>query len=137
MSQTSGGPFGRLYQTTAMVLLFVRRVPVVLAGLELRTFDALPLGAMLDPAALGHTLCRRPHADVPRGAADRRAARRAVPRRRQPRVCSTRVAPALNAFAMGFPLKILLTLVFGSLAFLALPTVMEALTGRSVEQMLG
>jgi len=137
MSQTSGGPFGRLYQMTAMVLLFASDgYQVVLAGL-VRTFDALPLGAMLDPAALGHTLTDGLTqmflaalqiagplivvlflADVGLG-------------------LLTRVAPALNAFAMGFPLKILLTLVFGSLAFLALPTVMEALTGRSVEQMLG
>jgi flagellar biosynthetic protein FliR len=49
----------------------------------------------------------------------------------------TRVAPALNAFAMGFPLKILLTLSFGAFAFLALPAVVEGLTGRSVEAMLG
>lgn len=137
MSQTSGGPFGRLYQTTAMVLLFASDgYQVVLAGL-VRTFDALPLGALLDPAALGHTLTDGLTqmflaalqiagplivvlflADVGLG-------------------LLTRVAPALNAFAMGFPLKILLTLIFGSLAFLALPTVMEALTGRSVEQMLG
>ena len=49
----------------------------------------------------------------------------------------TRVAPALNAFAMGFPLKILLTLSFASLAMLALPQVIATLTGTAVESLLG
>ena len=33
----------------------------------------------------------------------------------------TRVAPALNAFALGFPLKILLTLTLAAVVFVALP----------------
>ena len=33
----------------------------------------------------------------------------------------TRVAPALNAFSLGFPLKILLTLTLAGFMFLALP----------------
>ena len=44
----------------------------------------------------------------------------------------TRVAPALNAFAMGFPLKILISLSLGAFAFLALPNVVRGLTGKSV-----
>lgn len=137
MTQTAGAQFGRLYQMTAVVLLFASDgYQVVLAGL-VRTFDALPLGAMLDPAALASTLTSGLTqmfvaalqiagpllvvlflADVGLG-------------------LLTRVAPALNAFAMGFPLKILLTLIFGSLAFLALPGIVASLTGRSVEGMLG
>ncbi len=137
MSMTSGAQFQRLYQMTAMVLLFVSDgYQVVLAGL-VRTFDALPLGAVLDPAALGESLTTGLSqmfvgalqiagpllvvlflADVGLG-------------------LLTRVAPALNAFALGFPLKILLTLTFGAFAFLALPAVVEGLTGHSVEAMLG
>ncbi|MFP5358989.1 MAG: flagellar biosynthetic protein FliR, partial [Actinomycetes bacterium] len=49
----------------------------------------------------------------------------------------TRVAPALNAFALGFPLKILLTLALGSVAFLALPQVVSRLTEDAVGLMLG
>ena len=133
----SGGPFGRLYQMAAVVLLFASDGhQVVLAGL-VRTFDALPLGAMLEPAALASTLSDGLTqmflaalqiagpllvvlflADVGLG-------------------LLTRVAPALNAFALGFPLKVLLTLSFGSLVLLALPGVIESLTGRSVEQILG
>ena len=39
----------------------------------------------------------------------------------------TRVAPQMNAFAMGFPLKILLTLLTAGVVFLALPRVVGAL----------
>lgn len=137
MSMTSGAQFQRLYQMTAIVLLFVSDgYQVVLAGL-VRTFDALPLGAVLDPTALAESVTTGLSqmfvgamqiagpllvvlflADVGLG-------------------LLTRVAPALNAFALGFPLKILLTLTFGAFAFLALPGVVEGLTGRSVEAMLG
>ena len=37
----------------------------------------------------------------------------------------TRVAPALNAFALGFPLKILLTLMLGGCVFVALPRIVS------------
>jgi flagellar biosynthetic protein FliR len=49
----------------------------------------------------------------------------------------TRVAPALNAFALGFPLKILLTLSLGVTAYLALPNVVAALTDSSLSALLG
>ena len=132
MSQTSGGPFGRLYQMAAVVLLFASDGhQVVLAGL-VRTFDALPLGAMLDPAALASTLSDGLTqmflaalqiagplvvvlflADVGLG-------------------LLTRVAPALNAFQMGFPIKIGLTVVFAGALFMALPAVVSSLTGDAV-----
>ena len=40
----------------------------------------------------------------------------------------TRVAPAINAFALGFPLKILITVMFAGVVFLALPRVVASLT---------
>ena len=40
----------------------------------------------------------------------------------------TRVAPALNAFALGFPLKILLTITLSVVAYLALPQIVASLT---------
>ena len=57
--------------------------------------------------------------------------RGAVPRRRRARP-ATRVAPALNAFALGFPLKILMTLMLAGVVFLALPGVVASAsaTGR-------
>jgi flagellar biosynthetic protein FliR len=45
----------------------------------------------------------------------------------------TRVAPALNAFSLGFPLKIFLTLALGGVVFAVLPRVVAAL----VQQITG
>ena len=102
---------------------------LVITGL-VRTFDVLPLGTPLDMAAArrrehrpGSPSCSsRPLqvagplvvvlflADVGLG-------------------LLTRVAPALNAFALGFPLKILLTLTLAGLAYVALPQLV--LAGRT------
>ena len=49
----------------------------------------------------------------------------------------TRVAPALNAFALGFPLKIFLTLTLGGLVFIVLPRVVSSLTGTACRPAVG
>lgn len=137
MTQVNGAQFARLYQLTAVVILFVSDgYQMVISGL-VRTFDALPLGASLDLSKLGDALTTSVTgmflatlqiagplvvvlflADVGLG-------------------LLTRVAPALNAFALGFPLKILLTLSLASLTYLALPRIIENLTGRSLDAVLG
>ena len=49
LSRSSGAQFSRLYQMTALVLLFATDgYQIVLGGL-VRTFDALPLGAAARP----------------------------------------------------------------------------------------
>lgn len=137
MTQVNGAQFARLYQLTAVVILFVSDgYQMVISGL-VRTFDALPLGASLDLSKLGDALTASVTgmflatlqiagplvvvlflADVGLG-------------------LLTRVAPALNAFALGFPLKILLTLSLASLTYLALPRIIENLTGRSLDAIIG
>ena len=49
----------------------------------------------------------------------------------------SRAAPALNAFALGFPAKILITLCLVSLAIVLLPQSVRALTEQAVRGMLG
>ena len=49
----------------------------------------------------------------------------------------TRVAPALNAFSLGFPLKILLTLSLAGFMFLALPRIVSSLAGQAAKTVLG
>nr|WP_256447073.1 flagellar biosynthetic protein FliR [Arthrobacter sp. H16F315] len=49
----------------------------------------------------------------------------------------TRVAPALNAFALGFPLKILLTLLLAGFMFVALPRIVSSLAGQAAKAVLG
>ena len=47
-----------------------------------------------------------------------------------------RVAPALNAFALGFPAKILLTLILAGTAVLMLPQTVRGLVTHAVHAML-
>lgn len=137
MNLTSGAQFARLYQLTAVVLLFASDgYQIVITGL-IRTFDVLPLGTPLDLAAMAATSTTGLTqmflaalqvagplvvvlflADVGLG-------------------LLTRVAPALNAFALGFPLKILLTLLLAGAAFLALPQLVASLTGDAVTALTG
>lgn len=49
----------------------------------------------------------------------------------------TRVAPALNAFQLGFPLKILITLGLAGFMFLALPRVVSAIANDAARLLLG
>lgn len=49
----------------------------------------------------------------------------------------TRVAPALNAFQMGFPLKVLITLSLAGVLFLALPRIVSSLVEQAVNTLLG
>jgi flagellar biosynthetic protein FliR len=49
----------------------------------------------------------------------------------------TRVAPALNALALGFPLKMLITLGLAGIMFLALPRVVSALAHQAARLLLG
>lgn len=137
MSMSNGAQFARLYQLTAVALLFASDgYQVVLGGL-VRTFDALPIGASLDLAVLSERLVS--------GASGMFVAALQVA---GPLIAVlfladvglgllTRVAPALNAFALGFPLKILLTVALGVSAYLALPNVVAALTETSVTELLG
>ncbi len=48
----------------------------------------------------------------------------------------TRAAPALNAFALGFPLKIMVTLALGSVAVAVLPQVIGSLTQDAARQVV-
>jgi flagellar biosynthesis protein FliR len=130
----NGAQMTRLMQMVALGLLFVSGgVELILNGL-FRTFDALPVTGMVDPAigekllpGLGQMFVAAAQiagpivvvlflADVGLG-------------------ILTRVAPALNAFQLGFPLKILITLLSGGVLFLALPRVVAALTEDALKLM--
>ncbi|MBO3664588.1 flagellar biosynthetic protein FliR [Microbacterium stercoris] len=134
-SMVNGAQFTRLFQLTAVVLLFASDgYQLIIAGLA-RSFTAVPVDGMLDitgPAELmtdvvGQLLLAAVQiagplalvlflADVGLGLV-------------------TRVAPALNAFALGFPLKILLTLGLAGAVFATLPGIVASLTGDALEWM--
>jgi flagellar biosynthetic protein FliR len=133
----NGAQFTRLFQMVALALLLSSNgYALILAGMA-RSFSAVPVDGMLSlerPAELlvdtgaqlllasvqiaGPLLLVLFLADVGLGLV-------------------SRVAPALNAFAMGFPVKIMLTLVLAGTVVLALPGVVSALTGDAVELLMG
>lgn len=137
LQMSSGGEFTRFYQMTAMVLLFASGAYQVVIGGLARTFDALPLGFGLDWGVLAHSLTTG-LTDMILSALQIAGPLMAVLFLADVGLgLLTRVAPALNAFAMGFPLKILITVTLGATAYLALPKVVEALTSTAVGDLLG
>ncbi|MEH0109319.1 flagellar biosynthetic protein FliR [Tersicoccus sp. MR15.9] len=136
-TQVNGAQFTRLLQMTALALLIASDgYQLVLTGLT-GSFSAIPLAGGLDLARPVQALTTAVSgmlvsavqiagplvvvlflADVGLG-------------------LLTRVAPALNAFSLGFPLKIMLTLALGSILFLALPRVVAALAGDAAQALTG
>ena len=136
-SMINGAQFTRMFQLTALALLFATGGYQLIIGGLVRTFDAVPLAsglAMADPAKAmvtgltqmflsalqiaGPLIVVLFLADMALG-------------------LLTRVAPALNALALGFPLKIMLTIVLAAVVFVALPGVVSSLTDGAVKTMLG
>lgn len=136
-SMINGAQFSRLFHMTALALLFASGGYQLVFGGLIRSFDALPLGGMIDltvPAQAmvqgvtqmflaavqiaGPLLVVLFLADAGLG-------------------LLTRVAPALNAFALGFPLKIFLTLTLVTTIFVALPQVVSSLTDDAFTRMMG
>ncbi|PPB48123.1 flagellar biosynthetic protein FliR [Arthrobacter pityocampae] len=136
-SMVNGAQFTRLFQLTALTLLFTSDGYQLIIGGLVRTFDALPLGGGLDLAEPAEALTGAVTglflaavqiagplivvlflADVGLG-------------------LLTRVAPALNAFALGFPLKIFITLSLGGVVFIALPRVVSILADNAAQLLMG
>ncbi|MCX7522396.1 flagellar biosynthetic protein FliR [Microbacterium sp. STN6] len=131
-AMVNGAQFTRLFQMTALALLFASDgYQLVLGGLT-RSFTALPLGAAIDTGHLAEAALT--------GVTQMMLAAVQIA---GPLIVVlfladaglgliTRVAPALNAFALGFPLKILLTVSLAGVVFVALPGIIAALTGQAV-----
>ncbi|MBF4606921.1 flagellar biosynthetic protein FliR [Curtobacterium sp. VKM Ac-1393] len=136
-SQVNGAQFTRLFQMAALALLFTSGGYQLIVGGLVRSFDAVPLTGTFEVDGLAHLLVAAMSqmflatlqiagplvvvlflADVGLG-------------------LLTRVAPALNAFQMGFPIKIGLTVLFAGALFMALPSVVSSLTGDAVQAITG
>ncbi|MCU1579267.1 MAG: Flagellar biosynthetic protein FliR [Rhodoglobus sp.] len=136
-AMVNGAQFTRLFHMAALALLFsTDGYQLVLGGL-MRTFTAVPVDVVLD---------RAPSADALVGGFSQLFL--ASVQIAGPMIVVlfladvglgllTRVAPAINAFALGFPLKILITVMFGGVVFLALPRVVASLTEGAVGAMMG
>jgi len=135
--QINGAQFTRLFQMLALALLFASNGhQLVLAGL-VRSFDAVPVDGALDMSKPIEMLVT--------------ATSQAIVASLQiagPLILVlfladaglgliTRVAPALNAFAMGFPLKILLTFTLVGTVLAVLPNVIDALSDDAFRSVVG
>ncbi len=134
LMNVNGAQMTRLMQMVALGLLFVSGGAELVLGGLFRTFDALPVTGLVARDAgerllpgIGEMFLAAVQiagpivvvlflADVGLGVL-------------------TRVAPALNAFSLGFPLKILITLLASGAIFLALPRVVGALVDDALRLM--
>lgn len=136
-AQVNGAQFTRLFQMTAIVLMFTSGGYQLVIGGIMRTFDAIPVTGGIDlthPAEL-----------MVRGVSQMFLATLQIA---GPLIVVlfladaglgllTRVSPALNAFQMGYPLKIMITLGLGGMVFVALPQVVAHLSDQAVQTMAG
>ncbi|MFD1721195.1 flagellar biosynthetic protein FliR [Amnibacterium endophyticum] len=134
MMNVNGAQMTRLMQMVALGLLFVSGGAELVLGGLFRTFEALPVTGLFDRdvgrlllPGVGQLFLSAVQiagpivvvlflADVGLG-------------------LLTRVAPALNAFSLGFPLKILITLLAAGSIFLALPRIVTALVDDALALM--
>lgn len=130
MQQTGSSIFGRLYMWTALALLMVSGGYLIVLNGFLRTYRTVALDGGLGQGPLLSTLA------TAIGQMMLSAVQIAAPLLAVLFLADvalgllTRVAPALNAFAMGFPFKILLTLLLVGAAFVGLPGVVDSLVQR-------
>jgi flagellar biosynthesis protein FliR len=131
----NGAQFTRLLHLVALALLFTSGGYELILGGLVRTFDALPITGALDPAD--------PAGQLIGGVSQMFLASVQIA---GPIILVlfladvglallTRVAPQMNAFAMGYPLKILVTLLVAGVVFLALPRVVTALVEDGLQAM--
>jgi flagellar biosynthesis protein FliR len=136
LSMTSNSVFGRFHQLLATTLLFALNGHLLVLNGFLLSFKALPLDAGVDLGSLDHLLTH--------GLGDLVLSALQIA---GPLVAAlflsdvslgllTKVSPQLNAFSLGFPLKILVTLLLFGLTLPLLPHAVEATTD-SMLKMLG
>jgi len=136
MANTQTGPFGRFYNLLATTLLFATGGHMLVIRGFTASYEAIPLTGVMSFSALGQVLTE--------GIGQMFLAALQIA---GPLIavlfCTdvalgllTRVAPALNAFSLGFPAKILLTLLLAGLGIGIVPTMLEEVVDRSVEAVM-
>lgn len=136
-SMVNGAQFTRLMQVMALALLFASDAYQLIIGGLVRSFDAIPLGAGISSEITAEL--------VMNGLSQMFLAAIQIA---GPLIVVlfladaglgllTRVAPQLNAFALGFPLKILITLSMASMVLIALPRIISVLVDNAVRTVIG
>jgi len=131
LMQTGNAVLGRFYQMTALALLLASGGYLIVLQGFLRSYQAIPLDGGLDLGTLANVL-QHGVGQMVLAALQIAATLLAVLFLADVALgLLTRVAPALNAFALGFPFKILLTLLLISAGLLALPGVVGELARQA------
>ena len=136
LSQNQSSVFGRFYNLVAVTILFATDGHMVILRGFLQSFRTMPLNLTFDLATFSQLLLR--------GMGEMFLAALQIA---GPLVVVlfltdvafgllNRVAPALNAFQLGFPAKIFLLLLLSGIAITTLPPVIESLVDRSVTAVL-
>jgi flagellar biosynthetic protein FliR len=136
MAATQTAVFGKFYNQIAVTLLFATDGHALVIRGFTSSYDTVPLTGLISFTALSRVLTQGITdlflsglqiagpliavlfcADVALG-------------------LLTRVAPALNAFSLGFPVKILLTVLLAGIAIGVLPSMVDEIVDRAVEAVL-
>ena len=136
LSQNQSSIFGRFYNLVAVTLLFATEGHQMILRGFLQSFRTVPLDATFSLNTFSEVLLK--------GVGEMFVAALQIA---GPLVAVlfltdvafgllNRVAPALNAFQLGFPAKIFLVLVLSGLAITALPRIVDGLVERSVRAVL-
>jgi flagellar biosynthetic protein FliR len=140
LSQQGNAVFGKAFQMFSSTLLMASGAYLVVLHGFLRSYDAVPLDGGLDLRTLSDVLT------TGLGQMMLSALQIAAPLLAVLFLADvalgllTKIAPALNAFALGFPLKIMITLVLVGTVLVSLPGVVHNLagtTGSSIMKLIG
>ncbi len=135
LSMQQSSTFGRLNSLLGVVLLFVLDGHLLLMRGFFTSYDALPIDGLLNTAGLARVLT------VGVGQFFLAALQIAAPLVAVLFLVDaglgllTKISPALNAFALGFPAKILVTLLLVTAALPLLPQVVETLVETILKSM--
>jgi flagellar biosynthetic protein FliR len=135
LSLTTNSSIGRLHYLLAITLLFSSGGHLLLVRGFVTSYQGLPVGGTLDTDQLGPAMI------TALGMMFLAALQIAGPMVAVLLLADvalallSKAAPALNMFALGFPVKIMLTLALLGLTFPLLPPALDALMGTAVQAM--
>ncbi|MGI4894706.1 MAG: flagellar biosynthetic protein FliR [Janthinobacterium lividum] len=136
LMQVQTAIFGRLYSWTTTALLVVTGGHLLILQGFMRSYDVLPLNAGIDTGTVARVFTSG-IAQLMLSALQIAAPLIAVLFITDIGLgLLSRVAPALNVFAMSFPVKILVTLTLGGFTFALLPGVVDDMAGTVRESVV-
>ncbi|WP_282920903.1 flagellar biosynthetic protein FliR [Mobiluncus massiliensis] len=130
LTMTNQATFGRVYELTAMAMLFATNgYQLLIMGLA-RSFNAMPVGAVFDMANYADRLVFR-FGELMIASIEIAGPLLLVLFLTDMGLgLLTKVAPAMNAFTLGFPLKIMMTAFTAPLIMVVIPQVVEKLMDK-------